>query len=237
MDHEDADDQDGDGAQLHVGGEIIARRQQQPHRQHGGDKAVDRHQQRDLVRREGQRASRRESARTSGPPITAAISRTTPTDARARDSDLPPAWLLNIHTPITSAMGIVMPMVNTPHGLLASAFTTTMPSPASVTSRMNSTAIMVTSPANGLISVRAMSASERPLMAHRRHQHGEVLHASGQHRADQQPQESGREAELRRQRRSHQRTGAGDGREMMPEQHPLRRGHVVVPVFVMRAPA
>ncbi len=56
-----------------------------------------------------------------------------------------------------------MPIVNTPHGLPASAFTTTMPSPASVTSRMNSTAIIATSPANGEISVRATSASDLPL--------------------------------------------------------------------------
>jgi hypothetical protein len=37
-------------------------------------------------------------------------------------------------------------------------------------------------------------------MAHRRHQHGEILHAPGQHRPHQQPQKSGREAELRGQR-------------------------------------
>ena len=143
-----------------------------------------------------------------------------------------PAWLLNIHRPMMSAIGIVMPMVKTPHGLFASALTTTMPSPASVTSRMNSTAIIATSPANGLISVRAMSASERPAMAHRGDQHGEVLHASGQHRADQEPEKSRRKSELRRQRRAHQRPGAGDGGKVMSEQHPLRRGHIVVPVFI-----
>ena len=73
-----------------------------------------------------------------------------------------PAWLLNIHTPMMIAMGMVMPMVKMPHGLLESALTTTMPRPASVTRRMKSTAIMATRPANGLISVRATSASERP---------------------------------------------------------------------------
>ena len=74
-----------------------------------------------------------------------------------------PEWLRNIQTPMISAMGMVEPMVNTPQGLFASAFTTTIPRPASVTSRMKSTAIMATSPANGLISVRAISASDRPL--------------------------------------------------------------------------
>ena len=49
--------------------------------------------------------------------------------------------------PIKMAIGMVIPMVKTPHGLFAKALTTTMPSPASVTSRMKSSAIMVTRPA------------------------------------------------------------------------------------------
>jgi hypothetical protein len=73
-----------------------------------------------------------------------------------------PGVALNIHRPIRMAMGAVMPMVKTPHGLLESALTTTMPSPASVTSRMKSTAIMLTTPAKGPISVMAMEGSERP---------------------------------------------------------------------------
>ena len=60
-------------------------------------------------------------------------------------------------------MGIVMPMVKTAHGLLNMAFTTTMPSPPSVTNRMKSTANMQTIPAKGPISVNAISASDRPL--------------------------------------------------------------------------
>jgi len=61
------------------------------------------------------------------------------------------------------AMVMVLPMVNTPHGLPAKAFTTTIPRPANVTGRINSTAIMATCPAKRLISVRAISDSERPL--------------------------------------------------------------------------
>ena len=56
MHQQDSHHQRGDGSQFHVGGEIIARRQQQPYRQHRGDEAVSCHQQRDLVRRESQRA-------------------------------------------------------------------------------------------------------------------------------------------------------------------------------------
>ena len=60
-------------------------------------------------------------------------------------------------------MGMVMPIVKTPQGLLARALTTTIPNPASVTSRMNRIAIMATRPAKGLISVRAISARDLPL--------------------------------------------------------------------------
>ncbi len=77
MNEEDTDDQHGDRAQLHVGGEIIARFEQQPDRQHGSDEAVMRHQNRDLVRGESERAGGAVGA-TQRPTITAAISRTTP---------------------------------------------------------------------------------------------------------------------------------------------------------------
>ena len=66
-------------------------------------------------------------------------------------------------TPMNRAIGTVQPMVNTPQGLAERALTTTMPRPARVTSRISSTAPMVTSPANGEISVRATSARDLPL--------------------------------------------------------------------------
>ena len=96
------------------------------------------------------------------PPTSAAISRVTPAMLGKATRIFPPGPL-NMYSPIPIAIGIVLPIVNTPHGLPASAFTTTIPSPASVTSKMNSTAIIATSPAKGLISVRATSASDLPL--------------------------------------------------------------------------
>src|SRR5271166_1111862 len=70
------------------------------------------------------------------------------------------------------------------------------------------------------------------LVTYRSYQHGEVMHAAGQHRSDQDPQESRSEAELRGQSWSDQRPSACDRGKVMAEQHPLRRGHVVVAVFV-----
>ncbi|OGW69797.1 MAG: hypothetical protein A3A88_00695 [Nitrospirae bacterium RIFCSPLOWO2_01_FULL_62_17] len=59
---------------------------------------------------------------------------------------------------------------------------------------------------------------------HRGHENDEVLHRAGQHRADHEPEKTRQIAELRRQHRTQQRPGAGDRREMMPEQHILVGG-------------
>ncbi len=88
MNDEDADDQQNDGAQLHVGGKIVARFEQEPDRQHRGDEAVGHHQERDLVAVEGQHMSEGRRRRTSVPPMTAAISKITPSDAGSGDADL-----------------------------------------------------------------------------------------------------------------------------------------------------
>ena len=63
---------------------------------------------------------------------------------------------------MNSAIGIVQAMVNVPHGLSASAFTTSSPSPASATVMMNRTAMEAETPATGPTSFLAISASEQP---------------------------------------------------------------------------
>ena len=55
-----------------------------------------------------------------------------------------------------------MAMVNVPHGLSASALTTTMPSPAMAMTTMKRMAMAPASQATGPISSRVISASERP---------------------------------------------------------------------------
>src|ERR1700732_519849 len=96
------------------------------------------------------------------PPTTAAIRSTTPI-ALGTATLICPGVLLNMYRPMKIPIGIVIPIVNTPQGLFASALTTTIPSPANVTSNINNTANIVTSPVNVLTSVRATSASDRPL--------------------------------------------------------------------------
>ena len=59
-------------------------------------------------------------------------------------------------------MGIVAPTVNTPHGLSASAFTTTSASTASKITRIASTATSATAPAGEFNSSFTICASDLP---------------------------------------------------------------------------
>ena len=58
----------------------------------------------------------------------------------------------------------------------------------------------------------------------------EILHASAEHGADDDPQRRGQVAELRGEDRADQWSGAGDRGEVMAEGDPLLRGHVVATV-------
>ena len=66
------------------------------------------------------------------------------------------------HSPMASAIGIVSPMLNTPHALCLSEFTTTSAIAAIATVMTNTMAIAVAVPVSGLTCSRAMLASERP---------------------------------------------------------------------------
>ena len=64
--------------------------------------------------------------------------------------------------PITTAIGIVAAIVNKPHGLSASAFTTTSPSTASKITMIAMMLTNATNPANGPTSSRTICPSDRP---------------------------------------------------------------------------
>ncbi|MCY1226957.1 hypothetical protein D9M72_392100 [compost metagenome] len=63
-------------------------------------------------------------------------------------------------------------------------------------------------------------------------QHHEVLHRAGKHHAGQDPQHARHIAHLRGQHRADQRAGAGDGGEVVAEQHRLVGRHVVQAVVM-----
>ena len=67
-----------------------------------------------------------------------------------------------IQKPMNMPSGMVMPTVNVPQTLSASALTNAMPRPASAITRMKRIAIAATKPMNGLISALTMSGSDLP---------------------------------------------------------------------------
>ena len=70
-----------------------------------------------------------------------------------------------------------------------------------------------------------------PVAPHRAEQNREILHAAAQRRADDQPERPRQVAELRRERGPDQWSRAGDGREMMAQQHPFIRGDEITAVL------
>ena len=73
-------------------------------------------------------------------------------------------------------------------------------------------------------------AERAAVAAQREEQDHEVLHAAAEHGAHHEPQRSRQVAELRRERRAHERPGAGDGGEVVAEHHPAVGGHEVAAV-------
>ena len=92
-------------------------------------------------------------------------------------------------------------------------------------------------PATVPISVLDQVAQRAAVAARRDEQDDEVLHRAGEHHAGQDPQRARQVAHLRGEHRADQRAGAGDGREVVAEQHVLVGGHVVEAVVVAHAPA
>ena len=80
--------------------------------------------------------------------------------------------------------------------------------------------------------------AERAAVAPRgEEQDSHVLHRAGEHDAGQDPQRAGQVAHLRGQHRPDQRAGAGDGGEVVAEQHVPVGRHVVEAVVVPVRPA
>ena len=227
VDDDDADGEQRDGADLHEGREVVARREQQPHRQHRGDEAVDHERHADgAVGVDEEARQRRVRAPRRRPPA-ASSSSTTPAMVAPR---IEPGRTLYDQSPMPMAMGTVHRIEKTPQALSLSEFTTTsaMAASATVITKMMAMAVAVRGQPADLL---ARDVGERAAAAaHRGDEDDEVVHAAGQHRADQQPEEAGQVAELRGQHRADQRAGAGDGGEVVAEQHQRVHGHVVVPV-------
>ena len=83
---------------------------------------------------------------------------------------------------------------------------------------------------SGSISSFAIWPSDLPSRRIEAKRIDEVLHGAAEHDADDEPERAGQIAELRGEHRADQRSGAGDGREMMAEEHPAVGRHEVAAV-------
>ena len=124
-----------------------------------------------------------------------------------------------MYRPMKSASGIDSPIVNVPHGLSCSALTTASPSPASAMTMMKRIAIAAVDAGDRSDLDRVISASDRPPRRTEAHKDDEVVHRAREAHAGHEPDEPRRVAELCREHRADQRPRAGDGGEVMPEQH------------------
>ena len=132
-----------------------------------------------------------------------------------------------IQKPMNMPSGMVMATVNVPHTLSASALTNATPRPASAITRMKRIAIAAMKPDERADLLLDDVGQRLAAAAGRGPQHHRVVDRAGEATSGDEPDEARRVAELRRQHRADQRAGAGDGREVMAEHHPLAGGVVV----------
>src|SRR5581483_1978543 len=84
----------------------------------------------------------------------------------------------------------------------------------------------------GLSDLLARHLAQRFAIApHRREQNHEVLDSAPEYAADNDPQRAWQITELRRDHWAHQRSGTGDGGEMVTEQDPFVRRNEIVSVI------
>ena len=105
------------------------------------------------------------------------------------------------------ASGIVIAMVNVPHGLSASALTTTMPRPAMAMTTMKRMAMAPANHATGPISSRVDLGERAAAAPDRGPEDDEVVDGAGQAAPGDEPDEAGGVTELCRQRGTDQRAG------------------------------
>ena len=230
MNYEDANYQHRDRPQLHIGREVIARSQHQPHRKHRSDQAINGHQDRDLMRSEGQRAGYA-ALREPPSPDHAGDQQRNSKNAWSQDRDFS---RLALEHPEAHDHGDRDRHANREHP------------PRAVRKRVDDNNAQARQgddknkedcnhrdQAGKGTDFSSRNVGQRAAtMAHRSDQHGEILHAARENGADQYPKEAGSESKLRRQRGSNQRPRSGNRGEMMAEQNPSRGNDIVVAVGI-----
>ena len=145
-----------------------------------------------------------------------ASSSTTP---KAEASPTRPGRMKRMYTPISSAIGIVAAMVNRPHGLPVSAFTTTSASTARMMIMIASTPTSASAPGIGPSSILIISPSDLPSRRIDANRTMKSCTAPATTTPTRIHKRAGQVAHLRRQHRPDQRPRARDGREVVAVEH------------------
>ena len=205
-----------DRADLDEGREVVARREQQPDRQHARDEAVadERERERALVEIEAARAASALSS-TKRPPTTASSTSATPIRLASSTRPGPDAHHVDAHARARS--GSSRATVEVAHGLPNIAFTTTSAEHADQDDHDREHADQRRRAADRADLLAHHLAEALAVAAHRADQDREVLHRAAEHDADQDVERAGQVAELRREDRARRaararRSPRSDGR-------------------------
>ena len=124
-----------------------------------------------------------------------------------------------------------MAMVNVPHGLSFSAFTTTRATTAEQNDQDRDHGGVGDESADASGFLLRHFGERLAVAAHGEKQNHEILHATGEDGARQNPESAGKISELRGQHRPHQRARPGDRGEVMSEDDPLVGDQKVAAIF------
>mmetsp|Transcript_1545 Transcript_1545/g.2514 ORF Transcript_1545/g.2514 Transcript_1545/m.2514 type:complete len:727 (-) Transcript_1545:200-2380(-) len=229
-DDDDADGQRDDGADLQEGGQVVPRRQQQPHRDAGGHEAIAHQRPHQLHRREGEQRRQRGAfahglaAEDGG--------------HQQHEAD---------HRHLADATGADEAQIDAHEQRDRNRRSHSERAPGRIRQRLHDNqgqhrqdddhdheGAEQRDQARHRAHLLLDEVAERAAITARRdEQHDEVLHRAGEHDAGQDPQQPRQIAHLRREHRADQRAGTGNRGEVVAVEHMLVGGHVVQAVVVL----
>jgi hypothetical protein len=230
VDDEDAEHQQGNGADLHERAQVVPGRQQQPHRKDGRGKPVDGDRKDELLARQAEIGANRRVGMVEGLAEDDARHQAEDADHRRfHDLALPPDVHVEAHedgerdghrdgerAPLALGQGI------DDHDA----------QPGDGDDDDEEDGDRAGEPRDRADFVASDFREGATASSDRRPQDDEVVDRSGQDASGDQPQKARRVTKLRGQRRTNEGAGPRDGGEVVPEKHPFRRGIVVVSVVL-----
>ncbi|MCY1402099.1 hypothetical protein D9M71_172310 [compost metagenome] len=228
-DDHDADGQGNDGADLQEGRQVVTRRQQQPYRQHRGDGAVGDQHPGDLYAGEGE-VRRPFRARGDLPAQPDGAEQQRHADHRdladAAGADVAHVQAHEDRDRDGRHYGEHAPRA------LGQGFHHDQRQHREDDHHDHEGAEQGDGPRHLAHFLAHQFAQRTAVAAGGDEQDHEVLHRTGQHHAGDKPERAGQVAHLRGEYRAHQRAGAGDGGEVVTEEHVLVGRHVVQAIVV-----